>query len=138
AEAFRGALEHPPAGMVGLVNDLLRLCPPEGLILDWQGDGCRVRLRTGTSAEWFAGPLRKSVFRALLARVVVLCNERSPNSLSPYGGQGELQSGTNPATVFQVTLTNTSGEQRLELVPVRPEAVDRIGPAEHESPTAPR
>ncbi len=36
---------------------------------------------------WSVG---KSVFRAILARVATLCNEQSANSVSPYGGQGEL------------------------------------------------
>ena len=36
-------------------------------------------------------PLQKSVVRAALARVAVLCNERIPGSVSPFGGQGRLR-----------------------------------------------
>src|SRR5208282_5382429 len=67
--------------------------------------------------------LRKSVFRAILARVAVLCNERSPNSVSPYGGQGEVSVGADPAMTFRVEFANTPDEQRLELTRVRPKAV---------------
>ena len=62
-------------------------------------------------------PLRKSALRAILARVAALCNERTPNSVSPYGGQGELSVGANPAVVFRVRFANTLAEQRLELMP---------------------
>jgi hypothetical protein len=132
AEVFRSVLEHPTEGVVGLVNDLLRLCQERGLQLDWQADCCRVRPFAGGPEEVIESPLRKSLFRAILARVAALCNERSPNAVSPYGGQGELMVGANPAAVFRVAFTNTPGEQRLELTPVRREAVEgeaRNGPA---------
>jgi len=61
-------------------------------------------------------PLRKSTFRAILARVAVLCNERVPNSVSPYGGQGELAMGANPTVVFRVAFVNTPAAQKLELL----------------------
>jgi hypothetical protein len=131
-EAFRSAIEQPAHGVVGLVDDLLRLCREQGLRLDWQGDCCRVRPLTGGPEELIEGPLRKSVLRAILARLAALCNERAPNSVSPYGGQAELTVGANPATTFRVNFTNTPGEQRLELIPVRREVAGgeaRNGPA---------
>ena len=48
-------------------------------------------------------------------RLAALCNEQSPGSVSPYGGEGELSIGTNPSAVFRVAFTNTPGEQVLEL-----------------------
>lgn len=124
AEDFRSVIEQPTHGVVGLVDDLLRLCQERGLRLDWQADACRVRPLAGGREEVLENPLRKSVFRAVLARVAALCNERAPNSVSPYGGQAELAVGANPATIFQVNFTNTPGEQRLELTPVRREVVE--------------
>jgi hypothetical protein len=62
-------------------------------------------------------PLRKAVLRAVLARLAVLCNERNPNSVSPYGGHGELLAGGNPPMVFRVAFANTTAEQKLELLP---------------------
>jgi hypothetical protein len=115
AEAIRHKIEHPTRGVVGIVDDLLRLCPEQGLRLDWQADGCRIHCRTGDSEETIDVPLRKSVFRAILARIAVLCNEQSPNSVSPYGGESELSIGTNPRTVFRVSFANTPAEQMLEL-----------------------
>jgi hypothetical protein len=53
-----------------------------------------------------------------LARVAVLCNQRTPNSVSPYGGQGELLIGPEPTTTMRVAFVNTPDEQSLELAPL--------------------
>lgn len=118
------ALMSPTHHVVGLVDDLLAACQDHGLRLDWQDGCCRLRSLGGGGAEGVIDvPLRKPVFRAILARMAALCNERRPNSVSPYGGQGELSVGGDPATVFRVVFANTPDEQRLELTQVRPEAV---------------
>jgi hypothetical protein len=115
SEIFRRVLVNPTGGIVGLVDDLLRGCPESGLQLDWQAGCCRVRSVGGDGKELLDVPLRKSVFRAILARVAVLCNERAPNSVSSYGGQGELSVDANPAAVFRVAFVNTPATQKLEL-----------------------
>ncbi len=128
--ALRNAFERPTRGIVGLVDDLLALQLDGGLQLRWEAGSCRVRLIEDGSKELLDVPLRKSVFRALLARVAALCNERTPNSVSPYGGQEELTIGA-PPVVFRVTFTNTAGEQSLELIHVRaPSAGKREGGAD--------
>lgn len=115
-EVFRNPFENPSRGVVGLVDDLLRLCPKQGLRLDWQADRCRIRFLNGGAEETTDVPLCKSVFRAILARIAVLCNERKPNSVSPYGGQGELSARANPPAAFRVSFANTPAEQKLELM----------------------
>jgi hypothetical protein len=85
------------------------------LQLAWHANRCQVRpLGTGPQ-ESAEVPLPKSVFRAIVARIAALCNERSPYSVSPYGGEGELSLGTDPLVVFRVAFANTPGEQRLEV-----------------------
>lgn len=111
AEAIREVIEHPRNGVVGIVDELLRLCPEQGLRLDWQADGCRIHCRTGVSEETIDVPLRKSVFRAMLARIAALCNERIPNSVSPYGGIGELTTTDASEAVIRVSFTNSSGNK---------------------------
>ncbi len=113
---LRHVLAHPQNGVAGLVDNLLAVCRAHGLQLDWQADRCRVCVRGGDWEELDDVPLRKSEFRAILARLAALCNERTPNSVSPYGGQGELAVGANPPAVFRVTFTNTPAEQKLELL----------------------
>jgi hypothetical protein len=102
-------------GVVGLVDNLLGLCREQGLQLSWHANQCRVRPLGLATRESIDVPLPKSVFRAILARMAALCNERSPNSVSPHGGEGELSLGGNPPTVFRIAFTNTPGEQRLEV-----------------------
>ena len=67
----------------------------------------------GGSAGRIEVPLQKSVLRAVLARVAVLCNERKPNSVSPYGGQGEMSVDADPATAIRVTFVNTPDRTEL-------------------------
>ena len=115
--ALHQALVQPTRGVAGLVDDLLAACQEHGFRLDWQTGLCHVRV-LGVDPEGAIDiPLRKSVFRAILARVAVLCNERNPNSVSPYGGEGELSAGSKPRTVFRATFVNTPDEQRLEVLP---------------------
>jgi hypothetical protein len=116
SKAVLNVLTQPTRGVVGLVDDLLKACWEHGLHLDWQADRCRVRSPGGKWEEWVDVPLRKSVFRAILARVAALCNERAPSSVSPYGGQGELSVGADPAAVCRITFVNTPAEQKLELL----------------------
>jgi hypothetical protein len=59
--------------------------------------------------------LPKSAFRAILARLATLCNERVPDSVTPYGGEGQVLAGSNPPGVFRVAFKNTPDEQCLEM-----------------------
>jgi hypothetical protein len=117
-ERLTRALTTPTRGVLGLVEELLAASREHGIQLDWQGGSCRVRFLEGDPAGWVEIPLRKSVVRAALARVAVLCNQRKPNSVSPYGGQGELLVGPDPATTVRVAFVNTPDEQSLELASV--------------------
>jgi hypothetical protein len=102
---------QPAGGIAGLVDDLLTACREHGLQLDWQAGRWRVRSFAEDWHELEEVPLRKSAFRALLARLVTLCNEQRPGSCSPYGGQGEITVGSSPATVFRLVFTNTPSDQ---------------------------
>jgi hypothetical protein len=108
-----------PTGVVGLVDDLLLLCRDQELRFDWDADRCAVRALGTDSRESTDIPLRKADFRTILARLAVLRHERVPNSVSPYGGNGELSLACDPSTVFQVAFVNTPAEQRLEVRPRR-------------------
>jgi hypothetical protein len=124
SERLRGAFEPTESGVIGLVENLLDLSREQGLRFGWAGDQCHVRPLGPEPPETAEFPLPKSVFRAMLARLAALCNEHSPDSVSPYGGEGELPVGTNPRTLVRVAFTNTPGELGLEL---SPSADDRNG-----------
>src|SRR5258708_21002776 len=122
SEVFRQVLATPTRGVVGLVDDLLTLCQQHDLQVEWQGERCHIRSRRDDWEEWISVPLRKSVFRSILARIAALCNERTPNAVSPYGGQCELLASGKSAALFKHTFPNTPAEQRVELTPHPPAA----------------
>ena len=112
---LRRVLANPTSGVAGLVDELLTVCREHSLQLDWQVNRCRVRSSGEEWEEVADVPIRKSIFRAILARIAVLCNEQTPNSVSPYGGQGAFSVGAAPSAVCKVAFTNTPDQQKLEL-----------------------
>jgi hypothetical protein len=107
------SFSSPSQGVVGLVDSLIAMLSGHRLELEWQSGHCVGRI---DHTEAIAFRLRKSVFRAILARLAILCNERHPGLVSPYGGEGEL-SVTASETITRVWFTNTADLQRLELAP---------------------
>jgi hypothetical protein len=119
---------EPTRGVVGLVDELLSLCPEQGLQFEWRANQCRVGSLDSQPDELIDVSLTRSAFRAMLARIAALCNETVPNSVSPYGGKGEISACTETPTMLGVALINTPDEQRLEL---RPLAGDNGDPTDH-------
>jgi hypothetical protein len=115
SERLRRAFGPNPRGVVGVVDELLTACREQPLQFDWQAGTCRVRSLGAAGQEPIDVPLPKSVFRAILARLAALCNERTPDSVSPYGGSGEMVIGGDAPAVFRVTFTNTPDERRTEV-----------------------
>src|SRR5258708_38171699 len=101
SQRLQHALLSPTGGVVGLVDELISICAENALELDWQADCCRARWPGNDQEEQIPTPGRKSVFRAILARIAALCNESRPNSVSPYGGTGELSVAANPKAVLR-------------------------------------
>jgi hypothetical protein len=116
SDAMREVILNPTNGIVGVVDGVLGLCRKFRLQLDWRGNECRLRRDDGDKEEVIELTLRKSVFRAILARVAFLCSEKTPGSFSPYGGQGTLSIGPDSAATLRVAWVNTLAEQRLELL----------------------
>ena len=112
-EMLQAAFTPTERAVLGLVDNLLEACPPTGLCLVWSDDRCRVSDGIDRNSIVFEAVIRRSVFRAALARIAKLCNETKPNSVSPYGGDGEIS--TNSGAAFAASFVNTPAEQRLEL-----------------------
>jgi hypothetical protein len=124
-ERLERALADPSRGALGLVDELLDVSRHQDIRLDWQAGRCRVSFPGGGPPDQIEASLPRSVFRAVIARVAVLCNERVPNSVSPYGGQGEVAIGSDPPTAIRAVFVNTPQTQSLDLASVRPGADDR-------------
>lgn len=128
-DQLRKALGPNPGGVVGLVDDLLRVCRGNRVRLDYRDDHCHVRSLGADENDLVDVPMPRATFRAVLARVAALCNERVPGSVTPYHGDGELAITSGPPAVFRVAFTNTTLEQRLELQPLtgHADAADATG-----------
>jgi hypothetical protein len=129
AERLSRALTTPTHGVLGLVDELLAASSEQAIRLTWQAGRCRVDILRD-SPDQVEVPVPKAVVRAVLARVAALCNERDGKSASPYGGSGEVTVDADPAKVIRVSFVNTPEEQRLELAPMRTEAIQ---PAKEQS-----
>lgn len=122
-ELIQDALRSP-GNLVEMVDAILDVCLEQRLHLRWERDCCRVRsLRTQGGVEEIRKPLSKSQFRAVLARIAVLCNEHNPNSVSPYGGARTLPLGAKRNRAVRVLFVNTPDEQLLD---IRPKRVSRV------------
>jgi len=118
AGAVLRILARSKGGVVGLVDDLLRLCRQHRLQIDWQPDCFKIRAISGGQDEVVDARLRPSVFRAVLARIAALCNLESAESVSPYGGNAILPLDSELGAFLQVSFCNTSNEQWLKLRPL--------------------
>lgn len=112
-ERIVNAFEPTAQGALGLVDKLLSLACEYDLAIDWHDGQCHVRASGTAAPDEFELPLPEPVFRAVLARIAVLCNEFAQNSVSLYGGKGQLAVGC--ATVIDVEFANRRGDQRLNL-----------------------
>ena len=115
SDSLQLAFEPPASGFVGIVDNLLSICRGGNLEIVWHAGACRAKIRQGVTEESVEIPFRKSVFRAILARIAALCNELEPDSVSPYSGQGKLAVASDLPAVFQVAFVNTPDEQILAI-----------------------
>jgi hypothetical protein len=123
-ERLRRAFEPGPRGALGLADGMLEVARAGALRCAWEGGTVRVTI---DGAEPFDAALPKSAFRAALARVAVLCNERRAGSVTPYRGSAEVLVGDPPAPVF-VEFVNAPDELHLDARPA---------PAEVPAPAVP-
>ena len=118
ADRLSRAFTAPAGGVLGLVDELLAASRGQEIRLGWQVGQCRVGVPGAEPPDQFDVAVPRAVVRAVLARVAALCNERVPNSVSPYQGVGEIA--VDAATVVRVRFVNTPDEQTLELSPAGP------------------
>ena len=116
-EALRTTIVAPTNGFVGIVDDVLSLCREHALQLDWRDNRCQVSSAESGEVGVVEMPLRRSGFRAVLARIAKLCGDQAPGTSDPYSGTGELLVGPEPAMVFRVEWSNTLADQFLTLKP---------------------
>lgn len=135
-ERLRTALTVPtPRAILGIVDQVLAVALECDLRLVHKEDYCHIEILGGAPANSIEVPVRKSVFRAALARVSVLCNERGPRSVSPYGGEGEIVFGSESPSLLHAAFVNTPDEQSLVLTSVGHRPVQNVvSPSPEQAP----
>jgi hypothetical protein len=113
-------------GIAGLTEQLLAACVGGNVEFERVEDRCVCRWTVSGDIQEAPAPVPPAAFRTILARIAVLCNQRNPNSVTPYGGQGLLALKGPPSTVFQVTFVNTPNKQQMTLKSLGAEALDAV------------
>ena len=108
------AFRNSEGGVLGLADELLQLCPTDGMRLDWRDDECHVTLHNGDDPTELHFTFPKAVFRALLARMFGICQGQSPEVANPYQGEGNFVFGPT-RDQYHVAFINTPSVQHLEL-----------------------
>jgi hypothetical protein len=102
-------------GIAGLTEQLLKVCAYADVTFERIGDICVCRWAEDSENHEIQAPWAPAAFRSILARIAALCNEHSPNSVTPYGGDGIVAVDGPPAMSMQVSFVNTADEQHLKL-----------------------
>ncbi len=105
-------------GILDLVDDMLARCVNDQVRIVWCPGVVTEYPLSGTSPTSFEVTLRNSAFRAVMARMAVLCERPDSEPVSPYGGRGEFTDRRWPRVRFSLQFTNTADDQRLELTPI--------------------
>ena len=114
-DRLRRAFASTQGGIVGLTDQLLEACVGSDVEFKRVGDRCICNWTVNGETKEALVPLPPAAFRTILARIAALCNEYSPNAVSPYGGKGLLAVKGPPPTIVLVVFVNTPNEQRLQV-----------------------
>jgi hypothetical protein len=114
-DRLRRAFAPTQGGIVGLTDQLLEACVGSDVEFKRVGNRCVCNWTVNGKTKEAPVPVPAAAFRTILARIAVLCNEFSPNAVSPYGGEGLLTVKGPPPMVLRVAFVNTPNEQRLEV-----------------------
>ena len=114
-------------GIVELTDQLLEACVGSRGGIQAGREPLRLRLdRQRRYKEGPLVPLPPAAFRTILARIAALCNQFSPNAVTPYGGEGLLTVKGPPATVVRVAFVNTPDEQLLKILGAPQEILEAL------------
>ncbi len=103
----RKVFADPRLADLGIVDELLAAARQREIRLSWTEGRCLVVFEGGESPDRFEVSLPKSVVRAILARIATLCNQRHADSVSPFGGRGELTIEADQSETIRVAFVNT-------------------------------
>ncbi len=114
-DCLRRAFAPTQGGGVELTDQLLEACVGSDVEFKRVGNRCVCNWNVNGETKEEVVPLPPAAFRTVLARIATLCNEYSPNAVTPYGGEGLLSVKGPSRTIVRVAFVNTPDEQRLEV-----------------------
>ncbi len=115
SEILQNALDSRD-NLIEVVDGLLRVCAENDMHLRMLADSGLFRsTNRGRAEHAFKNPLTKSRFRAVLARIALLCNEATPGSASPYGGMGTVPISPDRLESVYVSFANTPDEPGISI-----------------------
>jgi hypothetical protein len=103
-DRLRRAFAPTQGGIVGLTDQLLEACAGSDVEFKRVGNRCVCNWTVNGETKEEVVPLPPAAFRTVLARIAALCNEYSPNAVTPYGGEGLLTVKGPPPTVVRYAL----------------------------------
>ncbi len=121
-DCLRRAFEPARRGVVGLTEQLLEAFAGGDVEFERVGDRCVCRWDADGGTQETTVPLPPAAFRTILARIAMLCIERSPNSVTPYRGESLLTVDGGTTKVVRVAFVNTPEKQQLNLKSVSEKA----------------
>ena len=102
--------------VVKFSDELMQLCAEHELRLRLEPSQCVVESSGGKeSIDVIENPMRRSQFRAVLARIGAICSECSNRIMTPYGGDWEVSYSGDQSRRIRVSLHNTPNAQFVEL-----------------------
>jgi hypothetical protein len=108
ATELRDILRRGVGGVAQVADDLLLASRHHVVEMEWSDNRPKLRIDAADWSDLSDIGLKKSIFRAIVARIAILCNEQSNSAaMSPYGGNGELMVCGDLPTTVRVTLSNT-------------------------------
>lgn len=113
SDRVRQAFTPTSLGIVGLTDQMLGACAGGDVVFERVGDCCVYHWTVEDDTQDGLVPIPPAAFRTILARIAVLCNERRPNSVTPYRGEGLLTVPGQPSDLLHVRFTNTPEQQQL-------------------------
>jgi len=116
-DELQALLLQPTRSIIEIVDRLLSISLEHHLQIDWRENTLRVHQGDG-DWEQLKVSIRKSIFRAILARLATLANESTPNSVSLYEGRGKVSVSDHPDLLIHFSFSNSLGDQWLELAAV--------------------
>lgn len=102
--------------VVKFSDEFMQLCAIHELHLRLEPSQCVVESCGGKeSIDMIENSMRRSQFRAVLARIAAICSEGSNSIMTPYGGDWEVSYGGDQNRRIRVSIQNTPDAQFVEL-----------------------